>query len=96
MKMQGTRIEDQRSSLPGEEAEGADNDLNLPVPSTVVAPTMPDEDFFSLICRIQGGRLEEQRAYLPGGGNWPDRQEDSGTTNGHGPTEGTARKTSDL
>jgi len=96
MKMQGTRIEDQRSSLPGEEAEGADNDLNLPVPSTVVAPTMPDEDFFSLICRIQGGRLEEQRAYLPGGGNWPDRQEDSVTTNGHGPTEGNARKTSDL
>ena len=36
---QGTRIEDQRSSLPGEEA--------------VCAPTIPDEDFFSLICRIQ-------------------------------------------
>ena len=39
MKMQGTRIEDQRSSLPGEE--------------TVSAPTIPDEDFFSLICKIQ-------------------------------------------
>lgn len=58
MKMQGTRIEDQRSSLPGEEA--------------VSAPTIPDEDFFSLICRIQGGRIDDQRATLPGGGNWPE------------------------
>jgi len=59
MKMQGTRIEDQRSSLPGEEA--------------VSAPTIPDEDFFSLICRIQGGRIDDQRAALPGGGAWPDQ-----------------------
>jgi len=64
MKMQGTRIEEQRSSLPGEEG--------------VSAPTIPDEDFFSLICRIQGGRIDDQRATLPGGGAWPDRPQPNG------------------
>ena len=29
------------------------------------APTMPDEDFFSLICRLQGGRIDDQRCALP-------------------------------
>ena len=29
------------------------------------APTVPDEDFFSLIQRLQAGRLEDQRATLP-------------------------------
>ena len=29
------------------------------------APTVPDEDFFNLIQRLQGGRLEDQRASLP-------------------------------
>lgn len=65
MKMQGTRIEDQRSSLPaGEEGEGvmvqASGALVPPA-----APTMPDEDFFSLICRLQGGRIDDQRCALP-------------------------------
>jgi len=59
MKTQGTRIEDQRSRLPGDDNRRAGG-----VPS--VAPTIPDEDFFSLICRIQGGRIEDQRASLPG------------------------------
>jgi len=66
MKMQGTRIEDQRSSLPaGDEGEGEGE-----VPggggglSPPPAPTMPDEDFFSLICRLQGGRIDDQRAFL--------------------------------
>ena len=76
MKMQGTRIEDQRGSL-GSGGSGqsfddvglgagaghlASNDLQAPVP----APTIPDEDFFSLICRLQGGRIDDQRASLPG------------------------------
>jgi len=83
MKMQGTRIEDQRSSLPG-------NESGLPVPAggpPVPAPTIPDEDFFSLICRIQGGRIDDQRATLPGGGVWSGHQHH--TSNGH-------PKTSDL
>jgi len=73
MKMQGTRIEDQRGSLgSGGSGQGFDdvglggagvsNDLQAPVP----APTIPDEDFFSLICRLQGGRIDDQRASLPG------------------------------
>lgn len=55
MKCQGTRIEDQRSSLP---LEDSDNVLQA-------APTVPDEDFFSLIQRLQAGRLEDQRASFP-------------------------------
>jgi len=95
MKMQGTRIEDQRSSLPGEEGsnEGGQN-LGMGPPQPVAAPTMPDEDFFSLICRIQGGRIDDQRAYLPGGGNWPDRGvHANGVANG---TAGGENKTSDI
>eukprot|EP00095_Tigriopus_kingsejongensis_P004284 snap_masked-scaffold2020_size22516-processed-gene-0.3 protein:Tk04284 transcript:snap_masked-scaffold2020_size22516-processed-gene-0.3-mRNA-1 annotation:"hypothetical protein DAPPUDRAFT_22062" len=56
MKCQGTRIEDQRSSLPHEEASSS---------MLQAAPTVPDEDFFSLIQRLQGGRLEDQRASFP-------------------------------
>lgn len=29
------------------------------------APTVPDEDFFSLIQKVQSSRLEEQRTTLP-------------------------------
>ena len=95
MKMQGTRIEDQRSSLPGEEGgDGGGQNLGMGPPPPVAAPTMPDEDFFSLICRIQGGRIDDQRAYLPGGGNWPDRGAHSnGVHNGVNGGEG---KTSDI
>ena len=57
MKCQGTRIEDQRSSLPREEGRQEAQAQH--------APTVPDEDFFSLIQRLQGGRLEDQRAALP-------------------------------
>lgn len=83
MKMQGTRIEDQRSSLPGEEGGAGAEDGGLPpAPPVPPAPTLPDEDFFSLIARIQGGRIDDQRAYLPGGGNWPDRPVPPPTSNG--------------
>ena len=99
MKMQGTRIEDQRSSLPGEdgsEGGGGGQNLGMGPPQPVAAPTMPDEDFFSLICRIQGGRIDDQRAYLPGGGNWPDRGglASNGVVNGSGGGDG--GKTSDI
>merc|ERR1712098_93353 len=91
LKMQGTRIEDQRSSLPGVETQGV-----RPVPGGVVpgvpmpAPTMPDEDFFSLICRLQGGRIDDQRASLPGGA-WPDNRH-NGVSNGNS----TGAKSSDI
>lgn len=76
MKCQGTRIEEQRSSLPQEQRQrsahaavgavkatgGQQNATGSPVQH---APTVPDEDFFSLIQRLQGGRLEDQRATLP-------------------------------
>ncbi len=76
MKCQGTRIEDQRSSLPH---EGANNGAGhrpqqqgaAPAPGGQAAqpaqhaPTVPDEDFFSLIQRVQSGRLDDQRAALP-------------------------------
>ena len=55
MKCQGSRIEDQRSSLPLEQGAAP----------ALAAPTVPDEDFFSLISKLQGGRLEDQRASLP-------------------------------
>ncbi|XP_045104160.1 G-protein-signaling modulator 1-like isoform X5 [Portunus trituberculatus] len=53
MRCQGSRIEDQRSSLPNESS------------LTHSAPTVPDDDFFSLIMRFQSGRLEDQRSTMP-------------------------------
>ena len=46
MKCQGSRIEEQRSSLPN----------NRPGDLPPHAPTVPDEDFFSLIHKLQGSR----------------------------------------
>lgn len=70
MKMQGTRIEDQRSSLPGVDAMAGGARPPVPGAGVMPAPTMPDEDFFSLICRLQGGRIDDQRASLPSDA-WP-------------------------
>ena len=70
MKMQGTRIEDQRSSLPG--VELAATGVRPVSGAGMPAPTIPDEDFFSLICRLQGGRIDDQRASLPSNA-WPRR-----------------------
>ena len=74
MKCQGSRIEEQRSSLPSEN-EGVPDRLNFSANQDQVragvvgppleAPTVPDEDFFNLIQRLQSGRLEDQRASLP-------------------------------
>ncbi|PNF40797.1 G-protein-signaling modulator 2 [Cryptotermes secundus] len=59
MRCQGSRLEDQRSSLPGDMDPDTDQR-----PSTR-GPTVPDEDFFSLIMRLQSGRMEDQRATVP-------------------------------
>ena len=83
MKCQGSRIEEQRSSLPNgpdiqdplllharnatgnnrNKENSGDPQASVPLPPH--APTVPDEDFFSLIQRLQAGRLEDQRADLP-------------------------------
>ena len=47
--IQGSRIDDQRTSLP----------------DVITAPTVPDEDFFSLLQRIQSDCLDEQRSKMP-------------------------------
>ena len=89
MKCQGSRIEEQRSSLPngadvhdplllhtrnrkgptnrngGTVQQNINNNQQEQQPLPPHAPTVPDEDFFSLIQRLQAGRLEDQRATLP-------------------------------
>lgn len=47
---QGSRLDDQRCAPPPPPARG---------------PTVPDEDFFSLIMRSQAKRMDEQRVTLP-------------------------------
>lgn len=47
---QGSRLDDQRCALPTPSVRG---------------PTVPDEDFFSLIMRSQAKRMDEQRVTLP-------------------------------
>lgn len=76
MRCQGSRLEEQRSSLPvtAEEPESG----NLLKRSSTAAParsgtntppsgasTVPDDDFFSLILRVQSGRIDDQRSFLP-------------------------------
>ncbi|XP_067012143.2 G-protein-signaling modulator 2 [Anabrus simplex] len=61
MRCQGSRLEDQRSTLP---SEGEQESTGSPRPPTR-GPTVPDEDFFSLIMRLQSGRMEDQRATVP-------------------------------
>lgn len=73
MRCQGSRYEEQRSELPKNnivhdvETNEAGMNGNVPPRSTsnVTRSTLPDEDFFSLIMRVQGGRMEDQRATVP-------------------------------
>jgi G-protein signaling modulator 2 len=72
MRCQSSRYDEQRSELPKtsvvHDVETNDN-ANMPVRiqegSTRNRTTLPDEDFFSLIMRVQGGRMEDQRATVP-------------------------------
>lgn len=77
MRCQGSRLEEQRSELPrpgvtydAEQGEPPNNNQrnfvnnNTRVQNNAGA-TVPDEDFFSLIMRVQGGRMEDQRAAVP-------------------------------
>ncbi|CAG0919433.1 unnamed protein product [Notodromas monacha] len=71
MRCQGSRIEDQRCFLPGgNRVNGAavtseNNRMQVLPPPPPKAPTVPDEDFFSLIMKLQSGRMEDQRSALP-------------------------------
>lgn len=60
---QGSRIEEQRSELP---RPNVTMDVENSEPRTRgtsnIGATVPDEDFFSLIMRVQSGRMEDQRA----------------------------------
>lgn len=59
LPLQSSRLEDQRSSLP---SDGGVPVVVLPP----AAPTVPDDDFFTLIMRFQAaGRLDDQRSALP-------------------------------
>lgn len=66
MRCQGSRIEEQRSELPKSnivmDAENGDAGNTRRSPGGTNTNTLPDEDFFSLIMRVQGGRMEDQRA----------------------------------
>ncbi|XP_058121304.1 G-protein-signaling modulator 2 [Anopheles ziemanni] len=70
MRCQGSRIEEQRSELPTPNItlDAEASDVRAVPPATVASnsgATVPDEDFFSLIMRLQGGRMEDQRATVP-------------------------------
>lgn len=71
MRCQGSRLEEQRSELPRtnvtldmEQGEPPNNNRRNCVNHNTnnAGATVPDEDFFSLIMRVQGGRMEDQRA----------------------------------
>lgn len=75
VRCQGSRIDDQRSPLPGAAAVVALDAEAEPVPPQMrqgatssgrkSGATVPDEDFFSLIVRFQSGRMDDQRASVP-------------------------------
>lgn len=70
MRCQGSRLEEQRSELPRnvtldmEQGEPPNNNRRSCVNNNTsnAGATVPDEDFFSLIMRVQSGRMEDQRA----------------------------------
>lgn len=69
MRCQGSRYEEQRSELPKTNIvlDVETNEVSAVPVRNQVNPrsTLPDEDFFSLIMRVQGGRMEDQRATVP-------------------------------
>ncbi|XP_075990512.1 G-protein-signaling modulator pins isoform X2 [Anticarsia gemmatalis] len=53
-RVQGSRLEDQRSELPRPKPAGPPR-----------SQTVPDDDFFAQLMRMQSGRMEDQRATIP-------------------------------
>ncbi|XP_055850972.1 G-protein-signaling modulator 2 [Episyrphus balteatus] len=69
MRCQGSRIEEQRSELPiatiTMDTETNDQQQHRQRrPGGASGATVPDEDFFSLIMKVQSGRMEDQRAAI--------------------------------
>jgi len=69
MRCQRSRLEEQRSELPQAhvtmDAEGSNNVIRSSESANVAGATVPDEDFFSFIMKVQSGRMEDQRASIP-------------------------------
>ncbi|XP_037046634.1 G-protein-signaling modulator 2 isoform X1 [Bradysia coprophila] len=67
MRCQSTRLEEQRSELPISNItmDVENGESSRRVGASNSGATVPDEDFFSLIMRVQGGRMEDQRAAVP-------------------------------
>ncbi|XP_043284638.1 G-protein-signaling modulator 2 [Venturia canescens] len=67
LRCQGSRLEDQRSPLPvAPSLQDAEEEQNQrPNGNTQSGATVPEEDLFSLIQRLQAGRMEDQRASGP-------------------------------
>lgn len=67
IRCQGSRYNEQRSELPkGDIVHDAEAGNSQSVTTQAnQRNTLPDEDFFSLIMRVQGGRMEDQRATVP-------------------------------
>lgn len=67
LRCQSSRLEDQRSPLPAastiQDAEDETNQRSNG--NTQSSTTVPEEDLFSLIQRLQAGRMEDQRASGP-------------------------------
>lgn len=68
-RCQGSRIEDQRSELPTPgvtmDSEATSEEQPTPARNPRVPASTIDEDFFSLIMKVQSGRMDDQRASVP-------------------------------
>lgn len=105
MRCQGSRLEDQRSVLPVTEEEPEASHM-LKRTSTAAGPpvrsgtntppsgasTVPDDDFFSLILKVQSGRFEDQRSYLPSTKSGSSMGSVSSTASSMGTTTSESRK----
>lgn len=67
VRCQGSRLEDQRSPLPAASTvQDAEEEHSQRSNGTQAGSTVPEEDLFALIQRLQAGRMEDQRASGPG------------------------------
>ncbi|XP_004533629.1 G-protein-signaling modulator 2 [Ceratitis capitata] len=95
VRCQGSRLEEQRSELPRanitmdaeapiqpEAPSGRTGAGGVGGNSSAGGTTVPDEDFFSLIMKVQSGRMEDQRAAIPGFGGFPQRNTGNGAATG--------------
>lgn len=104
MRCQGSRLEEQRSELPRPNVTMDAEAPQMQAPEAVAAAggagggrgqsgrgtTVPDEDFFSLIMKVQSGRMEDQRASIPFGGFRNARNNNNNNNAGRGGGGGAA------